>query len=126
MVVIEEIDNGAHPSRAHRLMRDIRAIASERKLRVLLTTHNPALMDALPDEALGDVVFCYRDPAEGDSRLVRLKDLERAPSLLAQGTLGDLVTRGVLDRFVKDRPAPDEERRRHRAWLKELEQIGQQ
>jgi predicted ATPase len=126
MVVIEEIDNGVHPSRAHRLMRDIRAIASERKLRVLLTTHNPALMDALPDEALGDVVFCYRDPAEGDSRLVRLKDLERAPSLLAQGTLGDLVTRGVLDRFVKDRPAPDEERRRHRAWLKELEQIGQQ
>jgi predicted ATPase len=126
MVVIEEIDNGVHPTRAHELLRNIREIASERQLRVLLTTHNPALMDALPDEALGDVVFCYRDPAEGDSRLVRLADLERAPSLLAQGSLGDLVTRGVLDRFVKDRPSPEEEEGRRRAWIEELEQIGRQ
>lgn len=33
-------------------------------------------MDAIPDEALADVVFCYRDPNEGDSRLVRLGDLD--------------------------------------------------
>jgi predicted ATPase len=62
LVVIEAIDNGVHPSRAEHLLTSIRAIAERRNLRVLLSTHNPALMDALPDAALGDVVFCYRDP----------------------------------------------------------------
>lgn len=124
MVVIEEIDNGVHPTRASVLMQRIRAVASERHLRVLLTTHNPALMDALPDEALGDVVFCYRDPSEGDSRLVRLADLSRAPSLLAQGSLGELVTRGALDRFVKQGPSRDDQRARARAWLGELTPVA--
>jgi predicted ATPase len=123
MVVIEEIDNGVHPSRAQIMMNGIRRLATQRGLRVLLTTHNPALMDALPDEALGDVVFCFRDPEGGHSRLVRLADLERAPSLLAQGSLGDLVTAGTLDRFVKARPAPLSQGGAQ-AWLDGLEQIG--
>ena len=65
LVVIEEIDNGVHPSRARALLERILVIARSRHLRVLLSTHNPALADALPDEALGDVVFCYRDPESG-------------------------------------------------------------
>lgn len=124
MVIIEEIDNGVHPSRADLLLRTIREVAEERRLRVLLTTHNPALMDALPDASLKDVVFCYRDPDEGDSRLVRLDDLERAPSLLAQGSLGDLVTRGMLDRFVKERASPQERKRKNEAWLAEIKQLA--
>ncbi|MCF2151788.1 hypothetical protein IQ276_036330 [Desmonostoc muscorum LEGE 12446] len=52
---------------------------------MLLSTHNPALMDALPDAALGDVVFCFRDPESGDSRLVRLGDMYDFPSLISQG-----------------------------------------
>jgi len=120
LVVIEEIDNGVHPSRAGQLMASIKAIADERDLRVLLTTHNPALMDALPAAALADVVFCYRDPREGDSRLVRLSDLPDYPELMAQGDLGELVTAGIVDRFVKQHPGPDEKKRRALEWLESL------
>ena len=67
-VVIEEVDNGVHPSRAKQLLQTMRQQAQQRNINLLLTTHNPALMDALPDEALGDVVFCYRDAQLGDSR----------------------------------------------------------
>ena len=119
-MVIEEIDNGVHPSRAGQLMASIKAIANERRLRVLLTTHNPALMDALPPAALADVVFCYRDPKEGDSRLVRLSDLPDYPELMAQGDLGDLVTAGIVDRFVKQHPGPAEKKRRALEWLERL------
>jgi ABC-type branched-subunit amino acid transport system ATPase component len=42
LVVIEEIDNGVHPNRARHLLSSIREIAEKRKLRVLLSTHNPA------------------------------------------------------------------------------------
>lgn len=124
LVVIEEIDNGVHPHRAKHLLTSIRDIAEQRHLRVLLSTHNPALMDALPDEALGDVVFCYRDPEAGDSRLVRLGDMYDFPGLILQGPLGQLVTTGVVDRFVKSPQTPNEKKQRAMAWLSRLQEYG--
>jgi predicted ATPase len=122
LVVIEEIDNGVHPNRAKHLLASIRDIAERRKLRVLISTHNPALMDAIPDAALGDVVFCYRDPSVGDSRLVRLGDLDEFPGLISQGSLGQLVTKGVVDRFIKSPHTPEDRKQRSIAWLKRLEE----
>jgi predicted ATPase len=122
LVVIEEIDNGVHPNRAKHLLASIRDIAERRKLRVLISTHNPALMDAIPDVALGDVVFCYRDPSEGDSRLTRLGDLAEFPSLIFQGSLGQLVTKGIVDRFIKSPHTPEARRQKSIAWLKRLEE----
>lgn len=124
LVVIEEIDNGVHPSRARHLLDNIRGMAQARKLRVLLSTHNPALLDALPDEAVPDVVFCYRDPGTGASRIVRMQDLPDAPELLVQGPLGHLMTSGALDRFVKTHPGPGERRREAREWLQALRTAG--
>lgn len=120
LVVIEEIDNGVHPSRARHLLERIRAIAQRRKLRVLLSTHNPALLDALPDSAIPDVVFCYRDPTEGASRLVRLEEVPDYPELIAQGSLGHLVTSGTLERFVKQHESGAQKTRRALAWLESL------
>ena len=127
VVIIEEIDNGVHPSRAEKLLSDIQEIASERNLRVLLTSHNPALLDALPVEAIPNVVACYRDPEEGDSRLIRLEDLASYPELVAQGPLGRLVTKGILDRFLKD---PDKRDRAVKvekglAWISDFKRRAQ-
>lgn len=124
LVVIEEIDNGVHPSRAQHLLASIRALAEQRQLRVLLSTHNPALMDALPDAALGDVVFCFRDPQDGDSRLVRLGDLDEFPGLISQGPLGQLVTTGIVDRFVKSPHTPEDRKQQAFAWLSRLQGYG--
>ncbi len=123
-VVVEEIDNGVHPSRAKQLLENIRDVAAKRNLRVLLTTHNPALLDAIPTEAIPDATACYRDPNSGDSRLVRLQDLARYPELIAQGPVGRLVTKGILDRYLK-MPADDEARIRHDlAWVDDLARIA--
>ncbi len=125
-VIIEEIDNGVHPSRADNLVKQIQAISSERKLRVLITSHNPALLDAVPDNALGDVLCCYRDPEAGDSRIMRLADLERFPELVAQGTLGQLMTKQVLDRFLKDKSTAEQRQLDALEWLKEKELEGEE
>lgn len=122
LVVIEEIDNGVHPTRAEHLLASIRAIAEQRNLRVLLSTHNPALMDALPDIALSDVVFCFRDPQDGNSRLTRLGDVDDFPGLVSQGPLGQLVTSGVVDRFIKSPHTPEERKRRAMNWLTRLQE----
>lgn len=121
-LVIEEIDNGVHPSRAGHLLSQIRRVARERHLRVLLTTHNPAMLDALPLEAIPDTVACYRDPEKGDSRLVRLEDLESYPELIAQGPIGRLLTQGILDRYLKSPDLRDRSKKVERdlAWIKEF------
>lgn len=125
IVIIEEVDNGVHPSRAKHLLATMRKQAQKRKLRLVLSTHNPALMDALPDESLGDVIFCYRDPNVGDSRLVRLSDINDFPGLVSQGPLGHLVTAGVVDRFVKSPITADDKKRHAQQWLARLKGGGQ-
>ncbi|MDE2977403.1 MAG: AAA family ATPase [Acidobacteriota bacterium] len=120
IVVIEEIDNGVHPSRAELMLERLSTVAHERNLRVLISSHNPALLDALPDDAVPNVVFCYRDPTTGASRLQRLVDLPDYPELIAQGAVGHLLTQGILDRVVKLRRGPEERRRRAHAWLKAI------
>lgn len=76
--------------------------AAQRGIRVVLTTHNPALLDEVPDTALPDTVACFRDRATGESRLVRLADMDEFAALVAQGSLGWLTKSGVLDRYLKD------------------------
>ncbi|MEM8642417.1 MAG: ATP-binding protein [Cyanobacteria bacterium P01_G01_bin.54] len=128
LVIIEEIDNGIHPSRIKTLFAKINTIAQERQLRILTTSHNPALLDSLPDEAGPDAVFCYRSPEDGSSKLVRLRDIRDYVELMVQGSVGHLMTHGILERFVKYHPEPEEKRRRALEWLKkmrkEVENVG--
>lgn len=119
-IVIEEIDNGIHPSRAKYLLDTMFYFAEKNDLKLLLSTHNPALMDALPDKALGDVVFAYRDPKEGDSRLIRLSDLDDYVGLVSQGPLGELVTQGIVDRFVKNPISKEDKKKKALSWLNEM------
>ncbi len=95
-------------------------LAKSRNLRVLISSHNPALLDALPDDAMPHVVFCYRSHDDGSSQLIRLMDLRDYPELIARGSVGHLMTRGVLERFVQDHPGPEQRRERARAWLDEI------
>ena len=127
LVIIEEVDNGVHPSRAEDLIKQIQAIASERQIHVLLTSHNPALLDALPDETLGDVICCYRDPKDGDSRMIKLADMDRFPELVAQGPLGQLMTKRIIERYLKDSTTPTERLKKAISWLDQLkkESAGQ-
>ena len=120
LVVVEELDAGVHPSRARALLSRLIAVSARRGVRILTTSHDPALLDAVPDDALGGVVLCLRDPDSGASDLLRLAEIPRYPELIAQGPLGQLMTRGVMERVVKDRTSPEERRQRDLAWLEDL------
>jgi hypothetical protein len=118
-LVVEELDNGLHPSRTGVLIQALWEACKRRKLRALCTTHNPATLDALTREQLERVVVAFLDKAQGASRLVPLLKLPRADILLERGHLGDLVTRRVLEQHL----LPDmEERARDdaEAWLRVL------
>jgi predicted ATPase len=120
-VIIEEIDNGVHPSRAGLLLQNIQRVAIQRDVRVLLTSHNPALLDSLPNSAIPNVVFCYRSPETGESCLMRLEDLNDYPELIARGPLGELLTDGIIDRFVKHQRSPAQKQSDALHWLELLQ-----
>jgi len=99
-LVIEEIDNGLHPSRAELLVRILREIGSKRKIDILLTTHNPALLDALGPEIVPFVVVAHRDSETGESKLTLLEDIDNFPKLFASASLGKLTTKGAIERSL--------------------------
>ncbi|AVH67823.1 AAA family ATPase [Nostoc sp. 'Peltigera membranacea cyanobiont' N6] len=99
-LVIEEIDNGLHPSRAELLVRILREIGSKRKIDILLTTHNPALLDALGPEIVPFLVVAHRDSETGESKLTLLEDIDNFSKLFASYSLGDMTTKGAIERSL--------------------------
>lgn len=97
MLVIEEIENGLHPSQAVRVVELIKAESARRQIRTLATTHSPAMLTALAAEDHEGVVVCDRDPASGDSRMRRLVDMPAYARAMASGSLGEAVVRRRLE-----------------------------
>jgi len=96
-IVIEEIDNGLHPSRSHLLLKMLKELGSKRNVDVLATTHNPALLDELMPDFMPFVVVVHRDRQTGESQLTLLEDFENLPKLMSMGSLGKLATKGLLE-----------------------------
>jgi ABC-type cobalamin/Fe3+-siderophores transport system ATPase subunit len=100
LIVIEEVDNGLHPSRSELLLEMLRNIGSKRNIDILVTTHNPALLDVLGPEMLPFIVVSHRDTITGESRLTLLEDIKNLPKLLASGSLGRLTAKGNIERSL--------------------------
>lgn len=99
-VVIEEVDNGLHPSRSELLIKMLREIGKLRQVDILITTHNPALLDALGSEIIPFVVVAHRDSETGESKLTLLEDIKNLPKLMASGTLGKLTSQGSIEKSL--------------------------
>lgn len=97
-LVIEELENGLHPSQAAEVLRLVRGAATESATRVLITTHSPALLSALSGDDHQGVIVCSRDRATGTSLLTRLTELDGYATAMGAGPLGDVVTHGRLMR----------------------------
>lgn len=96
-LIIEDVDNGLHPSRAELLARMLLELGKKRDINILVTTHNPALLDAFGTDIVPSVVVVHRDVNTGESKLTRLKDIENLPKLMVSGALGQLTTEGAIE-----------------------------
>ncbi len=101
LLVIEEVDNGLHPSRASMLLQMLKDVGADRGVDVLATTHNPALLDAMGSRMVPFITVAHRDPTNGHSVLISLEDLKDLPRLLAQGSIGRLSSRGLIERSLQ-------------------------
>lgn len=122
LVLVEEFDNGLHPSRTNMLMDFCWRRAKEREIRVLATTHNPATLNSLTDEQLAGVVVCHWDDAVGASLLTPLTELPDYLSVIAAGRLGDAAERGVIEKAAHQPTAKEaaEAKRKSLEWVESL------
>lgn len=96
LIVVEEVDNGLHPSRVKNLINMLKELGSERNIDVLITTHNPALLDAAGTSMIPFITVAHRDK-NGQSQLTLLEDLQDLPKMISMGNIGELATNGKIE-----------------------------
>ena len=101
-IIIEEFDNGVHPSRVQILAGALFDASERNGLRTLVTTHNPATLNALTVSQLDSVLLTVQDPAAKRSRLLPLTDLPGYIEFIEKGRLGDLITRRVYEQHLRE------------------------
>jgi predicted ATPase len=101
LLVIEEVDNGLHPSRSALLLEMLANVGSDRQIDVMVTTHNPALLDAMGTSMVPFITVAHRDVDTGATKLTLLEDIEQLPKLLAQGPVGKLSSNGLIENALK-------------------------
>lgn len=99
LLIMEEINQGLHPSRAKDLIEIIKKIITERKIDVMFSTHDPALLDAIGVAFSENIQVVYRNE-EGHSDIKCLSDFKMFGKLIGRGSLGKLSTRGELAKAV--------------------------
>ena len=118
-IVIEEFDTGLHPSLAELLVKRLADAAEQHKLNLVLTTHNPAFMNALTEAQMGSVWICHRDGSRKASRVTRLTDIDSWEAIGLTGGLGDFVASGALERRLA--PGYNQDRQEAmRRWVESL------
>lgn len=95
LLVIEEIDNGLHPSRAGELVKVLKELGTERKIDLLCTTHNPVLIDSLGIEMLPFISYVSR-AEDGVGVIEPVEDAKNLTKLMANDTIGELMTKNKL------------------------------
>lgn len=103
LLVVEELENGLHPSQAALLLDRLKSSAAARNVRTLATTHSPALLDALPGADHDAVIVCTRS-SDGWSRAKSLTDFPDYFQVAGRGPLGQAAVEDRL-RSLGDRPA---------------------
>lgn len=104
----EELDNGIHPTRLHLLLQLIQQVCRDQQIQVIGTTHNPALLGLLEEDALKSAVLVYRTENAPDSRIRRILELPDIERVLKTQDIGRLHATGWLEDMVFF-SEPDEE-----------------
>lgn len=95
-LVIEELENGLHPSQAAMLLDLVKRSWRDAGFQVILSSHSPALLDALDGDDHQGVLVCERDRTSGASTVTRLVDLPGYLQMMANDSLGGAVTSGRI------------------------------
>ncbi|MCH7687052.1 MAG: ATP-binding protein, partial [Planctomycetes bacterium] len=97
IILLEEIENGLHPTRIHLLMELLEQFAAERNLQIIATTHSSQVLMGLSESALQDAVLFARDEEHPGTIVKRLGDLDHFDEVTKSTRIDELFTTGWLE-----------------------------
>jgi len=101
LLIIEDVDASLHPSQVNTLIQTLKTVGKKRKIKVLVSSHNTALMDAIPRQDWKSVVLCYREKDTSHSKLIKLLDAEEGLGLPVTEPLSSLIKGRKFERELK-------------------------
>ncbi|NEP15121.1 MAG: AAA family ATPase [Symploca sp. SIO2C1] len=99
-MIIENVDYGLYPSHFHLIWRIIQEIAARQKVDLLVTTHNPVLVETIESEAVFCIVVAHRDLATGESKLTLVKNIKNLARLMTSGSLDKVTVNGAVEKIA--------------------------
>ncbi|MFC1835147.1 AAA family ATPase, partial [Thermodesulfobacteriota bacterium] len=89
-IIIEGFDSGLHPACVRVLTEALQESCGEQALNVLVSTHNPAVLDALDATRMDGVMLSLWDKSIGAFNLTKLSGLCDYEEFLRSGRIGEL------------------------------------
>ncbi|MEP7362353.1 MAG: AAA family ATPase [Acidobacteriota bacterium] len=97
VLLIEEIENGIHPSRLRLVLELIKSQSERTGTQVFLTTHSPALLAWLREDDYAHTYFSRRDPETGGSEFTPLSEIPHFLDVVKKHSLLELATEGWFE-----------------------------
>jgi len=96
MLLIEEIENGIHPTRMRLLMELLMNRAENGGSQIFITTHSPVLLDWIQEKYFDNVFFCARKP-NGATAITPVSKIPDFKKVIKNSPLSELFTEGWLE-----------------------------
>ena len=97
VMMIDEIENGIHPSRIQILLELVRSQAEFGKTQVLATTQSATILDWLQEEDYKTTFLCRRDESTGESRICSLADVPHFMDAVRKKPASELFAEGWME-----------------------------
>ena len=116
IIVIDEFDNGIHHSKAIKFLEKIQEIARQRRITLVLTTHNTTLLNSLKGKEYNGINIIHREKESSNSKIIRFIEIPNYEKIIATGGVGQAVAKDGLLSYLEQKESdielPD--------WLKGL------
>ncbi len=96
LVLLEELDQGVHPSRAKNMVAMLKEIGRQKHLDIICTTHNATFVDELGLRMIPFISYVKRNDANGCTDIRLLEENEKLARMMATKTVGDMMTNNDL------------------------------
>ena len=97
LMMMEEIENGVHASRARLLLELLRSQSVAAETQVVATTHSATVLDWLGEEDYKTTFVCKRDEETGESRICALADVPHFGNVVKKRPVSELFSEGWLE-----------------------------
>lgn len=97
ILLIEEIENGIHPSRLRLLVELLKQQTRSGRVQVFATSHSPVVLSWLREEDYATTFVCRRNPKSAESEIMPMDSLPNFERLAARQEIDQLFVEGGME-----------------------------